>query len=94
MRTSCLAVLLVASFADAADPPAKSSSELGELLTKQGYTAVPLTRTTDDGGFLVRVKLDGQAFTLFLDTGASDAFNLTKAAGKLLGNRSRPLGQQ
>jgi hypothetical protein len=112
MRSSCLAALLLASLATAADPPAKpvkstsrmgelltkldhtaqldaedprrATSELGTLLTKQGYTAIPLTRTSDDM-FMVRVNLDGHVFNLVLDTGAGVAFNLTKAAGKLLG---------
>jgi hypothetical protein len=115
MRISCFAVLVLVTVVSAADPPAKSvkstsqmgelltkleretrpddgdrqkpAAELGDLLTKQGYTAVPLTRTSDDM-LMVRVKLDGHVFNLILDTGAGDAFNLTKAAGKLLGMAS------
>lgn len=88
MRTSCLAVLLLASLAPAADPPAKSvnsTSEVGELLTKQGYTAIPLTIPGSERTFLLRVTLDGHPFTLMVDTGCAGTISLTKAAGKTLG---------
>jgi uncharacterized protein (TIGR03067 family) len=79
--------LLALGSAGAKDPPLPTRS-LGEMLAAQGYTAVPLTPTADGTMFLVRVNLDGHDFTLVVDTGAADAFNLTKSAGKKLGIRS------
>ena len=50
--------------------PGGTATPLGQLLTKQGYVAVPMTKTDSDDLFTVPCRIGGESFRMLVDTGA------------------------
>jgi hypothetical protein len=82
MQTKLFSGLAILAFFQTASAQAQ---ELRELMKKQGYSRICLTRSVGHSEFFIKAKIDGHECNLLVDTGASGTIFIKRPIAEKLG---------